>query len=122
MKPYKSIFSEAIARKVKNINQAKQIVDISSLQFIRIRDALSWNEATSQAPSGYRLPSIQELYTAYVQGNNVFNGRSYLEFCSNSPYYGEGYDWTVWTIDGEGNIDFKDRLSPFHIVYVKKVK
>lgn len=121
MKPYKSIFSEAIARKVKNINQAKQIVDISSLQFIRIRDVLTWNEATSQAPLGYRLPTIQELYTAYVQGNDIFNRRN-VEYCSNSPYYGDGYDWTVWTIDERGKIDFRDRLSVFNIVYVKKVK
>ena len=121
MRPYKRLFTE-VNRKVKNISQAKQIVDISRLQFIRISDTLTWIEATNKVPFGYRLPTIQELYTAYVQGNNVFNGRSYLEFCSNSPYYGEGYDWTVWTIDREGNIDFKDRLSPFHIVYVKKVK
>ena len=67
MERYKSIFTESNGDKVASEQEAMQIVDISSLKWSKSFGPYGAYDAKKECPSGYRLPTIQELYTAYVQ-------------------------------------------------------
>ena len=78
MKPYKSIFTESQFKSViDSLDEAKQIVDISNLKWSKNYENLSYYDAKRNTPEGWRLPTIQELYTAYVQGVKGFGKRTY---------------------------------------------
>lgn len=78
MKPYKSIFSESRFKSaVDSVDEAKQIVDISNLKWSKNYEKMSYYDAEENTPEGWRLPTIQELYTAYVQGVKGFKKVTY---------------------------------------------
>jgi hypothetical protein len=93
MKRYKSIFKESLSDEVDSRLEAKQIVDISSLQWGKTFKS-DWISAESKCPSGWRLPTIQELYTAYKQGVEGFQSNLYW---SSSTYAQNTND--AWFVD-----------------------
>ena len=69
MQPYKSIFANlSTGEMVNSDKEAEQIVDISNLEWHNKTYSADWDTAVMQHPPGYRLPTIQELYTAFKQG------------------------------------------------------
>ena len=77
MKRYKSLFREKL-----------EIVDISSLSWTQsVR--LNYYEAEKQSPSGYRLPTLSELYTAWKKKKAWVPGNYWSsEFVdSNKAFY-----------------------------------
>ena len=87
MKPYKSIFKESLNDIVDSKLEAKQIVDISNLEWGKTFK-YDWDSAQSKCPSGWRLPTIQELYSAYVQKVEGFKPDLYW---SSSAYAQDTY-------------------------------
>ena len=91
MKPYISLFKEApLRRKNKNKNPLsiyQRIVDISNLTWDIQTKLMTKREAIRNCPSGWRLPTIEELYTACKE--NTFNGedKSYISSNDYQGYY-----------------------------------
>ena len=103
MQPYKSIFKES--NDMFNSNQeAKQIVDISNLEWGKTFKA-NWDSAQSECPSGWRLPTIQELYTAYAQKVKGF--KSYYYWSSSTYAQNTIYAWHVVFNYGFVNYNYK---------------
>lgn len=84
MKPYKSIFKESNDIIVNSNEEARQIIDISNLEW---GDSFKsdWESAQSKCPSGWRVPTIQELYSAYVK---KVTGFQFDFYWSSSNYRG----------------------------------
>jgi len=83
MKRYKRLFKESVNDDVASKEEAEQIVDISNLQWGKTFKS-DWNSAESNCPSGWRLPTIQELYTAYVQKVSGFKTSMYWSSSSKN--------------------------------------
>lgn len=83
MKPYKSIFKESIESLEVSANETKQLVNISNLVWSKDTQQLTWVEAMNSAPSGWKLPTIQQLYTALNQNVLGFQSGGYW---SSSTY------------------------------------
>jgi hypothetical protein len=67
MQPYKSIFLESTSDVVASVDEAKQLFDISNLEWGKdLKSKTNFYSLDYQIPKGWRLPTIQELYTAYV--------------------------------------------------------
>lgn len=76
MKPYKSLFRE------NSNDDLKQVIDISNLIWEKnsLKKPMSWVDANEYAKSlgnGWRLPTIQELYTASVLKIKGFKGKEF---------------------------------------------
>lgn len=89
MKPYKKLFSESINDEVNSQIEAETEVNISGLQWGKAQGrSCSWNEAIEKCPIGWRLPTIQELYTAF------WNKVNDEEFLKNDPGHSELGYWS----------------------------
>ena len=76
---------------------AKQIVDISNLVWGELFES-DWESAQPKCPQGWRLPTVQELYTAYIHKVSGFQSNYYW---SSSTYaQGTNYAWLVDFDDG----------------------
>ena len=122
MKPYKSIFKEsggslelAFEREVATEGQAKQIVDISNLVWSKDFGEKTWKEAIYLCPTGYRLPTVQELYTAYVKRIPDFGNDTYWSF--NTYTKNTNYAWLVPF--GNGLVFYSYKTYSFYVRYVK---
>lgn len=137
MKQYKSLFNESGGSlEVLQQDEAKQVVDISDLVWSEDKGKqMDWNKAISLCPLGWRLPTIQELYTAYVQKVPGFQSSLYW----SSSTYAQSTDnaWYVSFFDGyvynyyktsfgyvrcvrEINTSYEDKIKSFLIQHLKK--
>ena len=115
MKPYKSIFKES--NDIVNSNhEAKQIVDISNLEWGKAFKA-TWDSAQSKCPSGWRLPTIQELYSAYVQKVKGF--QSYYYWSSSTDANNINYAWYVDF--GYGYVFYNYKANGFYVRCVRDI-
>jgi hypothetical protein len=87
MRPYKRLFRESLSDNVA-YDDAEQIVNISDLEWGETFQS-DWGSAQSKCLYGWRLPSIQELYTAYKKGISGFKPEPYWSATtdSKSGYY-----------------------------------
>ena len=92
MKPYKSLFKENGETTEK---EAKQIINISNLEWSKSFQ-YDWNMAQSKCPTGYRLPTIQELHSAYKSGMKGFKADVYW----SSSIDFKNSVWIVHFLDG----------------------
>jgi hypothetical protein len=124
MRPYKKLFSETI-HGIEDESEAEQIVDISRLQWINsngqwgpnvLPDNISYNLAVKETPPGFRLPTIQELYTASIKRVPGF---------FNSTYWSS--DWMrmagVWVYDFHNKqaMPSKTNDSSICVCYVREI-
>lgn len=105
MEKYKSIYEES--------NNKKEIVDISKLKWSNTKDVMSYEEAIKNTPKGYRLPTIQELYTAYVKKVKGFYGNYWSSTVKSSK---SAY---VFYFD-MGKMGSDKKLYHYFVRYVKK--
>ena len=123
MKPYKSIFKESLNDIVDSKLEAKQIVDISNLKWGK-SFKYDWHSAKSKCPSGWRLPTIQELYTAYVQKVEGFKSDLYW----SSSTYAQNTD-DAWVVDFDyrnvyfdnGGVFDLDKTSYYYVRCVRDI-
>ena len=100
---------------VNTLGEARRIVNISNLEWLDRRFLMSYDQANSNTPSGYRLPTIQELYTAYRNRLEGFMTTGYIS--SNTNRNSE-----VWFLDFyNGNTDTIPSDSVYQVKYVKEV-
>ena len=119
MKPYKSIFKESDdSLVVNNEREAEQTVDISNLIWGEVKEA-HWEEAIAKCPSGWRLPTVQELYTAWDQQVPGFGRFNYWSL-STVPTKLKSSK-AAWAVTFKnGGADYYDKGDYNHIRYVKK--
>jgi hypothetical protein len=110
MKPYKKVFRESDLFKTQQ--EVKQIVDISNLEWGDVFES-NWDSAQSQCPQGWRLPTIQELYTAYNEGINFKPS----DFYWSSSEYSQNHAWSVNFKNGSVNFNVKS-----YVLYVRCVR
>ena len=119
MQRYKSIFKESGgSSKVRNENEAKQIVDISDLVWGETLEKMNWVRAYSTSPTGWRLPTVQELYTAYVKKVKGFQDKIYWSSSIYVPIPEAA--WCVFFYDGYVSTD-KKRDYTYSVRYVKNL-
>lgn len=136
MKPYKKIFKESGGSlEVGLAVEAKQIVDISDLVWSENKGKMSWVEAMSSCSPGWRLPTIQELYTAYVQkvpgfeSNYYWSSSTYAQPTSSawdvnfsSGYVGlnlKTYNYYVRCVR-EINASYEDKIESLLVKHLKQ--
>ena len=116
MKPYRSIFTEA----TKNLNvalesEALQIVNISNLVWQDMGE-MSWDKAVTSVPSGWRLPTIQQLWTAYIQKVEGFDNDSYW---SSSSFTNRPKEY-AWLANFDiGVVDIELKAGKYRVCCVK---
>lgn len=115
MKPYKSLFSESTLDVQKK--DTNEIVDISNLQWKHFGQ-MNWTKAMNSAPAGYRLPTVQELYTAYVQEVVGFDNQGYW---SSSTHAGERNAAWVVNFHQDGRIGFDGKWENHFVCYVTEI-
>jgi len=103
---------------VDSEDEAKQKVNISNLKWKFDDDPMTIEQAVRNTPSGYRLPTIQELYTKMIN-SFTFNDNYYWS-SSRMKYMGH------WYIDNEDSSELKlfttlDKNSEFYVAYVKDI-
>jgi len=92
------------------------IVDVSNLQWSKVYAKMTLEQAVSNTPSGYRLPTIQELNSQIKKDNSGFDYNDYWS-SSKTTYFGH------WTMD----INLKEiyttlnKNSKFNVRYVKDI-
>ena len=102
MKPYNRLFTEVSLsdRRVQTLEEAKQIVDISKLEWGDdiIDDRGFWYdealEFVRKHNGGWRLPTIQELYTAYLKQLPIFANTTYWSCSFKDDYQAWGINMT----------------------------
>lgn len=116
MERYKSIFNESNnSSEVTSEKKAKQIVDISDLTWSNDVKSMGQDEAIANCPSGWRLPTIQELYTACVQGVPGFKPSDYWSSSTLTKSIVTG-----WYVNFKQKFvnDYSKRIE-FYVRYVK---
>lgn len=116
MKPYKKVFKESDgSSEVGSEFLAKQLVDISNLIWSGDIQPLTWNDAISKCPSGWRLPTIQELYSA--QTIPGFKSKQYWSLST----YTEDIS-RAWNVNfGTGGVNVNNKTNSYHVRYVKEI-
>ena len=112
MKPYKRIFNESSI--VKDISDLQQIVDISNLEWSKYFE-WDWNTAQLKCPKGWRLPTVQELFTADSKSIGNFNPDSYW----SSSEYSQKDAWCVGVGNGMG-VFYDNKLVRLLVRYVRE--
>lgn len=106
---------------VDSEDEAKQKVNISNLKWKFNNEPMTIEQAVRNTPVGYRLPTIQELYTKMINKSFSFNlNDNYYWSSSKMKYMGH------WYIDNEDSSELKlfttlDKNSEFYVVYVKDI-
>lgn len=103
---------------VDSEDEAKQKVNISNLKWKLQNNPMTIEQAVRNTPSGYRLPTIQELYTKMIN-SFTFNDNYYWS-SSRMKYMGH------WYIDSKDSSELKlfttlDKNSEFYVAYVKDI-
>lgn len=118
MQRYKSIFSEAEEGNPTSEKDVKNRVDISNLTWMSAPSKLDWETAIKKPPKGYRLPTIQELYTAWEKEIPGFKQSTY--WSSSQPLLDNE---SAWYCDfEEGEVDNSEISSTLNVKYVKANK
>ena len=117
MQRYKSLFSEAKGSTIASERDAKTKVDVSKLTW-KSGSRSNWETAIKKAPKGYRLPTIQELYSAYYNGLDGFKDTTYWS-SSQPPLNDE--DEGAWCIDfNRGDLTLETiTITDISVMYVK---
>jgi hypothetical protein len=117
MKLYKSIFNESLNDLVNFRQEAKQIVDISNLRWSK-SFKFDWYLAKSKCPKLWRLPTVQELYSAFESGVDGFDKSGYYWSSSTSAQH----DNRAWNVDFNlGLLFISDITSVNHVRYVRDI-
>lgn len=117
MKPYKSIFKESGGSlEVSDFREALKTVDISDLQWSKITGKMSWDEAVSSCPPEWRLPTIQELYTATREKVPGFSAKT----CWSSTVHGENPDRAWFVQSYNGTAGFIAKRAYYYVRYVQE--
>lgn len=124
MQRYKSIFSESTIHVVPEGLETK-VININHLNWHpETFENLTYYEAVKKAPRGYRLPTIQELYSAFVYrvpGFIADSDHSYISSSSYSPKQGDLAGSNYSDISFEDNseyfwfMDFTRHSSPLTV-------
>lgn len=136
MQRYKSIFKESGGSlEVRSVTEAKQIVDISDLVWSEDKGKMNWDSAISSCPPGWRLPTVQELYTALKQNVSGFQSdthwsstetdkNTFSAYCVN---FKSGYvinavktDWLYVRYVKEINASYEDKIESLLTQHLKK--
>ena len=117
MKQYRPIFKESGgSSEVAYERDAMQIVDISNLQWSTDMGTMTWDKVMSSYPQGWRLPTIQELYTAYV--NKISGFHQSGNYWSSSTYaQNTFFAWRLDFYNGKVGNSFKTKGN--YVRYVK---
>ena len=129
MKPYKKVFKEAIeSLEVDSERKAKQFVDISNLVWSEDTQQITWNDAMSSCPPGWRLPTVQELYTAmtvqdlrtaFNMNIPVFQSKNYW---SSNTYTTKDTISFPWCVNfGNGGAQPYAKTMNYYVRYVKTI-
>jgi hypothetical protein len=108
MRPYKRLFKESdIVDYVEDEYEAEQIVDISNLKWLPYGQVTEghWDKFIGST-SDYRLPTIQELYTAYKQNVRGFDN-SEIYWSSSTTPNNKDYAWTLDFYNGNIGVSNK---------------
>lgn len=117
MKPYKKVFKESGGSlEVTSETEAKQLVDISDLIW-GDSSLMSWNEAINSIPSGYELPTVQELYTAWEKEIQGFNGSDYW----SSSTYAQNTSYAWYVNFARGRTNPSNKTNKLYVRYVKRI-
>jgi hypothetical protein len=119
MERYKSVFSESNEGLIKNLNQACKIVDISRLKWSDILGKYSWDEAIANCPSGWRLPTVQELYSAGKQNIDQFELNLY--WTSSTAGRNVPNAWAVGINKFGVNVNRYMKIHSLYILCVKEI-
>lgn len=128
MKPYKSIFAEA--KSISSKSEAKQVVDISNLSLSGVRGGeMTWEEAMSKQKNGWRLPTIQELWTICLKFNkDELDFEDSNKIISNETYWSSsesGLDsymaWSVSFYNSMPSCDEYRKKSECYVLLVKEI-
>lgn len=121
MKQYKKIFQESISENnvVANPKLAKTLIDVSNLDYV-FGDTLDWYSAIKSPYPGYRLPTIQELYSirltrGYGIGNQFYWSSSVPELLSQKA-------WAINPLhldEGGANIILENKKAEGYTIFVK---
>lgn len=119
MKQYKSLFVESGGSlNVGSVAEAKKIVDISDLVWSEDLSAtMNWDEAMSSCPPGWRLPTIQELYTASVQKAQSFQHSNYW----SSSTYAQNTNFAWYVNFSNGSVDGSLKANNYYVRCVKEI-
>lgn len=130
MKPYKRIFKESNQTNliVSSKSEASKLVDISNLKWSDTYGGVmgfTYMEAINKCPFGWRLPTVQQLYTAYVKINEDFIGLPVFPVSFKQDYYwsasisdrDSNYAWYLDFLSGEP--DSYNKTNGCFVCYVK---
>lgn len=110
MRKYVSIYKEA--------SKLNKIVNISKLQWKKSNNPVTWIEANENIPSGYRLPTIQELYsyviTIYDKDDKSYNAKDCFWSSTEHP---KTKSWAYYTSKTEIFVNGKELKN--YVMYVK---
>ena len=117
---YKSIFKESENDIANTVDEAESSVNISSLQWSKSNGGrlYTWDQAKENIPSGYRLPTIQELVAAHSKRLKGFT----VKGAGNLPYWSSTKTdkGTVWFQNFAGA--FPQIMNPKQRMFVRYVK
>lgn len=114
MKKYKSLFEENNKLEVRSKHDAMEIVDISNLIWSKDVESMEQDEAIDNCPAGYRLPTVQELYSAYKLKARNFKPSAYW---SSNITMASNIGWAVNF--NNGAITGEDIENSLNVCYVK---
>lgn len=104
MQRYKSIFKETLIGDKFSKQEAMTTVNISGLVWSKTFTGEAWSSYKgSLKPNGYRLPTIQELYTACVQNKSGFTKKDMFNYLSNDLTEDGNYVWAVNFLEKKTN-------------------
>jgi hypothetical protein len=117
MKSYKRIFQESDSSlEVDSSDEAKQIVDISGLEWGETFKS-DWKSAQSKCPQGWRLPTVQELYTAYIQNVEGFESDVYWSSSTYSLYTNLAH----FVNFKSGDVSYNFKTESYYVCCVREI-
>ena len=106
--------------KFNSSKSAEQVVDISNLAWADF-DNITQEQKESLEKDGWRLPSIQELYSAYLKKDTIENWKKNDFYWSSSEFTDNDKDmWAIYF--NTGYVSYYDKSHDFNIRYVKEIK
>lgn len=120
MRPYKRLFRESNQSIVSSESEAKTMVNISNLEWsphIGDMKGMTWSDAIRECPMGWRLPTVQELYTLY---QNDENGKYHKEYYWSGSLSDKN-ELYAWYFDFlTGGADSYNKTNRCYVCYVKR--
>jgi hypothetical protein len=117
MMPYKRLFRESNQSIVSSESEAKTMVNISNLEWSPYMGRMTWSDAVRECPMGWRLPTVQELYTLYQNDENGMYNKEYY-WSSSISNYDDHYAWYFDFLTG--GADSYNKTNRCDVCYVKR--